>query len=654
MAIPPPLPTQAFVGSGGGGPNLIMQSSGLVNAFAHRENSWACVTYTDIIAANPDVMIIVETNWEGDSAQHKINLLHNHTGFCNTPFVQNADYIKIPFSATSPGPRNGVAAMDMVAAAIHVTTGETQMNFKSGVKAFDPQELAERTKNLVCPLQLEKVAYAKTTYTSCGVTHSLARVPERVVTMNQGATEFMFAMGLEDHMVGTAYLDDEIWPKYTEAYARIPVLSDIYPDESTIMGVNPDFIFATMKSAYTEGCGPKFGTTCCPTCYKRGIFAPNGTIGPCEGENSEYFPAGSSTAQNTVGYKTCRPQLHAAGIGTYLPADDCENAALRIDASRENVYTTITHLGTMFNVPQVASQLISEIQNDFIIAQQTLQASGHSFTAVWFDCLGCCDDPNLIMVGVGKGTHNLIMKEAGLVNMFADHPPSRPGGSYACVSGNNVLNPGGTQKDPDVLILVDATWSSKLGKVDWLHNHSALCMARAVSRADYITIPFSASDLGPRNGAAALDMVSAIIHVTSGDTTMNFQSGVKVFDPQELAERTKNLRCPVQLKNLAYSGVSAPPPPPPPPFPSLPSSPSLPLQMAESKDDDVLPTWGIVLVAVVCLLFLLMFAAAFLMYRREKQGKPIFLTLEADKANKAAQQSRTSDTIKAEMQLNQA
>ena len=41
----------------------------------------------------------------------------------------------------------------------------------------------------------------------------------------------------------------------------------------------------------------------------------------------------------------------------------------------------------------------------------------------------------------------------------------------------------------------------------------------------------SASALGPRNGAAALDLVSAAIHVTTGATTMNFESGVEFFDP---------------------------------------------------------------------------------------------------------------------------
>ena len=60
--------------------------------------------------------------------------------------------------------------------------------------------------------------------------------------MNQGVTEFMLAMGLADKIVGTAYLDDSIWPRYAAAYNEIPVFSSSYPYENTIMEVNPDFI----------------------------------------------------------------------------------------------------------------------------------------------------------------------------------------------------------------------------------------------------------------------------------------------------------------------------------------------------------------------------------------------------------------------------
>ena len=85
------------------------------------------------------------------------------------------------------------------------------------------------------------------TYTSCGVDNTVSQAPSRVVTMNQGVTEFMLAMGLADKMVGTAYLDDAIWPQYAEDYASVPVLSSGYPTEAELVAANPDFILGSYK-----------------------------------------------------------------------------------------------------------------------------------------------------------------------------------------------------------------------------------------------------------------------------------------------------------------------------------------------------------------------------------------------------------------------
>ena len=173
-----------------------------------------------------------------------------------------------------------------------------------------------------------------------------------------------------------------------------------------------------------------------------------------------------------------------------------------------------------------------------------------------------------------------------------------------------------------MFVIVDASWDTALSKIDYLHNHSDYCNLRAVQEAEYIKIQFSASTLGPRNGVAALDMVSAAMHVVTGDATLNFQSGVDFFDDEMLKTQTASLKCPYVPKT----------------------------ERVLYKDKDKIPAWGIALIVVACLLCVLFFALAFGMYLREKQGKPLFLTLEADKANKAAQQSATEK----EVELNQA
>ena len=531
-----------FVGGGHGGPNIIMEESGLINAFADRPDSWYCVSIDDIIAADPDVFVIVDANW--DNAMKKINYLHNHTGFCGMRAVQQADYIKIQFSASNIGPRNGVAALDMVNAAIHVTTGVNTLNFNSGVDFFETNELLTQTADLRCPLvDPAKVKPYPMTYENCGVAHTVTESPKRVVTMNQGMTEFMLAMGLEGHMAGSAYLDDAIWPKYEAVYNAIPVLALRYATDTQLMDVKADFIMANYQSAFSEK--PRSNTS------NSGIFT-NATVGPCEGTNSDFFPAGTN---DTMSYGTCRPQLHAAGIGTWLEPTYCEDKDLKPPtATEETVYAAVTQIGQIFNVPNVATQLNAEIKNDFAVAQQTLQSTGHALTAILLDGF-CGEDKNKLFVGAGQGSVNLIMKSAGFTNLFAAKE-----GSYACVDASEVI-----AANPDVLLIVEASWSPAISKIDYMHNHSEFCNAKFVQQADYITIPFSASALGPRNGAAALDLVNAAIHVTTGATSMSFASGVDFFDPEVLVSRTAGLRCPVALNNIQYAGSLISPSPPPPP-----------------------------------------------------------------------------------------
>ena len=79
--------------------------------------------------------------------------------------------------------------------------------------------------------------------------------------------------------------------------------------------VSADFIFASWRSAFREYEPPRVATE--DTSGGKGIYS-NKTVGPCIGVNSDFFPAGANA---TTAYSTCRPQLHAAGIGTWLWVD---------------------------------------------------------------------------------------------------------------------------------------------------------------------------------------------------------------------------------------------------------------------------------------------------------------------------------------------
>ena len=403
------------------------------------------------------------------------------------------------------------------------------------------------------------------THTNCGIEQTITDTPQKVITMNQGATEFMLAMGLQNNIAGVDATDvsevDPIWPRYKEAYETIPKIPKLpdtegsYPtDEQMINQYKADFIFASWRSAFREYEPPRQNAE--DTDKSKGVWSNKTGIGPCDGENSDWWTAAGVNSTynetNLHGYSTCRSQLHAKGINTWLEPVSCEDPELRKPGTPETVYEAIMTLGSIFNVPTVAKKLIDDMKNDFKLAEETLKKSaGYSLTAVWLDCVTCCANKTVypgewVFVGSGGGAPQLIMQESGLTNVFADRE-----NSWACVKLEEIV-----ASDPDVMIVVDASFDPAMGKIDFMHNHSLFCNTRFVRNADYIRVPFSASTLGPRNGAAALDIVAAALHVITGSMELTAQSGVDFFDPEMLATRTAKLACPVDPSKVRYMKTS--------------------------------------------------------------------------------------------------
>ncbi|MFI6641596.1 ABC transporter substrate-binding protein [Streptomyces sp. NPDC050504] len=88
------------------------------------------------------------------------------------------------------------------------------------------------------------------TVTNCGVQTTYKAPPKRVVTMNQHVTEVMLELGLEKSLIGTAYLDDKVLPKYAKAYDAVPVLAKEYPSKEKLLAANPDFVYGGYATAF--------------------------------------------------------------------------------------------------------------------------------------------------------------------------------------------------------------------------------------------------------------------------------------------------------------------------------------------------------------------------------------------------------------------
>lgn len=102
-----------FVGGGIGAPQLIMDTVGLTNIEAGVQDSWASVSWEAIAAANPDVIVLVDSAW--GSAEKKKGVLAANPVTAALPAVQHGRYLVVPFPASEAGVRTVSAAADLAA-----------------------------------------------------------------------------------------------------------------------------------------------------------------------------------------------------------------------------------------------------------------------------------------------------------------------------------------------------------------------------------------------------------------------------------------------------------------------------------------------------------------------------------------------------------
>ncbi|MEV7612068.1 ABC transporter substrate-binding protein [Streptomyces sp. NPDC089799] len=200
------------------------------------------------------------------------------------------------------------------------------------------------------------------TVTNCGVETTYKAPPRRAVTMNQHATELMLALGLQDRMAGTAYLDDSVLPRYRTAYDGIKVLAKEYPSKEVLLSANPDFVYGGYSSAFDKAAGRD------------------------------------------------RAGLEKTGIRTRLSIEYCTRGPVGI----EQLNSEITEVARTFGVPGRGQDLIADQQRrlDAVAAKV---ATRQKPTVFVYD-----SGEGSAFTSGGHGIANEIVTRAGGTNVFAD------------------------------------------------------------------------------------------------------------------------------------------------------------------------------------------------------------------------------------------
>lgn len=87
---------------------------------------------------------------------------------------------------------------------------------------------------------------------------TVTKSPEKAITLAQFMTETLLALGLEDKMAGTAFMNEEILPQFKEAYDKIPVLEmgeGHSVSKESFIAMEADFVSGWEQSISEEGTG---------------------------------------------------------------------------------------------------------------------------------------------------------------------------------------------------------------------------------------------------------------------------------------------------------------------------------------------------------------------------------------------------------------
>lgn len=142
------------------------------------------------------------------------------------------------------------------------------------------------------------------------VSYTYYEAPQRVLAVYQGCIETMIALGLEDHVIASYGLDNEVKEEWQDGFAQMHYDDSVFaPDKETVTLLEPDFIFSW---------GSYFGDK---------------KLGDVDAWNEK-------------------------GVGTYMNSNTVPGGTRTL----ENEYTDILNIGKIFHVEDKAQALVDEMK----------------------------------------------------------------------------------------------------------------------------------------------------------------------------------------------------------------------------------------------------------------------------------------------------
>ncbi|MCA5893280.1 putative F420-0 ABC transporter substrate-binding protein [Isoptericola sp. NEAU-Y5] len=286
------------------------------------------------------------------------------------------------------------------------------------------------------------------TVDNCGFDVVVDAPPERVVTIKSSATEMLLALGLGDRIVGSAFLDGPVPDSLAGAAADVPAVAEPMADQ--VPGTEA-----------VLGLEPDL------------VYA---------GWESNLTAEGAGD----------RATLAKLGVATYVSPAACKEPGYMPDPlTFDDLFAEIGEVGQIFGATDAAEALVAEQRETLA----SVSPDDRGLSALWYS-----SGDDIPYVGAGIGAPQMIMDAVGLENVAGDVHDTWT--SYAWEEA--------IAADPDVIVLVDATWNSAEDKIARLEGNAATARMTAVREGRYLTVPFPATEAGVRTVDAVVDLAAQL------------------------------------------------------------------------------------------------------------------------------------------------
>lgn len=208
------------------------------------------------------------------------------------------------------------------------------------------------------------------------------------------------------------------------------------------------------------------------------------------GSETDFIYAGFASAFRET---AAGPQADLAdlGIPSYLTLAICKEEADSI----QDIYDDIANISRIFEVTERGEALIASMKKDIESVTSKVDPSGTPIRAFLYDS---GDDAPYTSVCCSMFTN--LIELASAKNIFDDVD-----GRWATVNWEEVI-----ERDPEVIVLIEAVWSTAQEKMDFLTTNEALADITAVKEQRFVTINFSSIVPGIRNPEAIRTLAEGI------------------------------------------------------------------------------------------------------------------------------------------------